>query len=62
MRIWLNGEELSAPEPATVAELVEARPGVAVAVNGYIVRREEWAVRQVQDGDCVEVVHAVQGG
>lgn len=62
MRIWLNGEELRVAQQATVAHLVEAQPGVAVAVNGRIVRRQEWVTRVLEEGDRVEVVHAVQGG
>ena len=36
--------------------------GIAVAVNGEIVRRVDWTTRQLQHGDAVEVVGAVQGG
>jgi sulfur carrier protein len=36
--------------------------GVAVAVNGYVVPRSEWAVTVLQPHDAVEVVTARQGG
>jgi len=36
--------------------------GVAVAVNGTVVRRREWAARRLEPGDVVEIVGAVQGG
>jgi sulfur carrier protein len=58
------------PRPAglgeTVAELlatlaVPAR-GVAVAVNGEVVRRAEWPAHRLLDGDRVEVLTAAQGG
>jgi len=50
----------------TVGELlvrleIETR-GIAVAVNGEIVRRSEWSTSPVPDGGHVEVVTAVAGG
>lgn len=36
--------------------------GMAVAINGEVVRREEWSTRRVEADDRVEVVGAVQGG
>lgn len=64
--IRVNGEAevLSA---ATVAELlhikgiVEPR-GIAVALNGSVVRRAAWSETRLQAGDAVEIVHARQGG
>lgn len=35
---------------------------VAVAVNGEVVRRSDWPVTLVRDGDTVEIVRAVGGG
>lgn len=66
-RIRVNGE----PRPLrcrTVAELLDGlgylagRKGVAVAVNGEVVRRAEWTGRQLEAEDSVEIVHAVAGG
>lgn len=65
-RILLNGEE--APAPGVLADLLRAHLGsaeplgVAVAVNGAVVRRAEWPAHALADGDVVEVVTAVQGG
>jgi sulfur carrier protein len=66
MSITVNGE------PAALAENVAAllqrwyddpRPhGVAVAVNGEVVRRDEWPRHPLGDGDAIEIVTAVQGG
>jgi thiamine biosynthesis protein ThiS len=36
--------------------------GVAVAVNGDIIRRQDWAGYQLQNGDEIEIVHALAGG
>ncbi|MBV1849774.1 sulfur carrier protein ThiS [Catellatospora tritici] len=50
----------------TVAELLNNLPvpprGVAVAVNGEVVRRADWPRHRLVDGDRVEVLTAVQGG
>lgn len=35
---------------------------VVVAVNGDVVRREEWDSHRIEEGDEVEIVHAVAGG
>jgi sulfur carrier protein len=43
-------------------DLRETMAGVAVAVNGTVVPRGQWPVRKLQDGDCVELIGAVQGG
>jgi sulfur carrier protein len=52
----------------TVAELLAAQ-GVdpatrflAVAVNGAVVRRAEWASRRLAAGDSVEIVRPLSGG
>lgn len=36
--------------------------GVAVAVNGEIVSRGNWQTHELQPGDEIEIVGAVQGG
>ena len=40
---------------------IESR-GVAVAVNGEIIQRGEWALTPLGDGDVVEIVSAAAGG
>jgi sulfur carrier protein len=66
--IELNGSRARLSEGATVADAVaaagvaaEAR-GVAVAIEGEVVRRSDWAAVRLRDGQVVEVVRAVQGG
>lgn len=67
MRITLNGQ-VHLTDARVLADLVvstgssASRPGVALAVNGAVVHREEWMTRPVRDGDAVEIVTAVQGG
>jgi sulfur carrier protein len=40
---------------------IETR-GVAVALNGEVVRRGDWEVTTLSDGDVVEIVNAAAGG
>lgn len=66
MRLSVNG--VAAEHSGTIADLLtdrldDPRPtGIAVAVNGEVVRRDDWPHRPLVDGDQVEVVTAVQGG
>lgn len=68
MNVVVNGQQRRVVDGSTVAELVNLlevpgdRPGVAVAVNGEVLPREEWTARRLADGDRVDVVTAVQGG
>ncbi|EHR63374.1 sulfur carrier protein ThiS [Saccharomonospora cyanea] len=66
MRVFVNGESRQLPDGSTVAEVLatvfgDAR-GVAVAVNGEVVRRGDWPETVVGDGARVEILTAVQGG
>jgi len=65
--IRVNGQD----EPlaaATIAALLETRDisaqmrGVAVARNGSVVPRADWATTPVRAGDVIEIVLARQGG
>lgn len=66
--VVLNGCERAFPDGATVADTVLASGapsdgrGVAVALNGEVVPRAQWTVRELAEGGHVEVLHAVQGG
>lgn len=63
----VNGEQRQVPA-ATVAELVgtlgldDGRRRLAVALNGALVTRTNWAETALNDGDRVEIVRAVSGG
>ena len=68
MMVELNGRQVELPAGATVADAVlqagadgEVR-GVAVAVDGEVVRRAEWEQTRLRPDQNVEVVRAVQGG
>jgi sulfur carrier protein len=66
--VELNGREERLPDGATVADAVKAvgadgeTRGVAVAVDGEVVRRTDWVSTRLSDRQAVEIVRAVQGG
>jgi sulfur carrier protein len=66
MKLHLNGEKLETEAGITVKALLLSldlgNRRVAVAVNGEISPRTEHAKRVLEDGDAVEVIHAVAGG
>jgi sulfur carrier protein len=45
-----------------LGELSLPAKGIAVAVNGEVVRRVDWAGFRLADGDVVDVLTAAQGG
>ncbi len=66
--IRVNGETKAFPAEMAVARLVrelvgaEPGPGIAVALNGEVVRRLDWANATIHDNDTIEIVRATQGG
>ncbi|MCU1679705.1 MAG: thiS [Amycolatopsis sp.] len=66
MQVQVNGEWRDFPDESTVAELMAAieapERGVAVALDGEVVRRGEWSEVVVPKGARLDVLTAVQGG
>jgi sulfur carrier protein len=68
MIVELNGRRAELPDGATVADAVKQAGangdgrGVAVALDGEVVRRADWAKTRLRNEQNVEVVRAVQGG
>ncbi|MGH8037958.1 MAG: sulfur carrier protein ThiS [Stenotrophomonas sp.] len=66
MNIQLNGDPRQLPQSATVLDLLQAEDltqrRVAVEVNGEIVTRSLHGSHVLQDGDVIEIVHALGGG
>ncbi len=66
--VMLNGERRELGGHATVAAAArlagapEDGRGVAVALDGEVVPRGEWATTEVREGQELEVLRAVQGG
>jgi thiazole synthase len=65
-KVFVNGEYRELGDDATVESVVHElgvdRRGTAVAVNGEVIPRGEWAETELRDGQEIEVLHAVQGG
>lgn len=66
MRVIVNGEAKELPDVSTVSDLIDQagfRPErLAVEVNRVIIRRSDWDVTRLKEGDSLEIVHFVGGG
>lgn len=66
MNLLLNGQPHDCTAPCSIAKLLEsagyAQRRVAVEVNRRIVPRSAHASHLLNDGDQVEIVHAIGGG
>ncbi|GJE39558.1 sulfur carrier protein ThiS [Methylobacterium persicinum] len=70
MKLFVNGEPRDS-EANTVDALfrIEAEEtgivetqGIAIALNGQVLRRKDWAETVITAGDRIEIVRAMQGG
>lgn len=70
MKLSINGAEREC-EAADIETLfrqeaeetgIEGPQGIAIALNGRVVRRRDWAQTPLAEGDRVEIVRAMQGG
>lgn len=67
MRIQINGEQREFPSQSlTIQKLIEILSlppqRIAVEVNKTIVRRSDWDLTDLKEGDQIEIVHFVGGG
>jgi sulfur carrier protein len=68
MIVELNGQRVELADDATVRDAATRAgvdgglKGVAVALDGEVVPRGEWAETRLHEGQSVEVVAAIQGG
>lgn len=66
--VTVNGSAQPLDAGTTVADLVAdltggpSARGVAAALNGAVVPRGRWRLIELQDGDRIEILTAVQGG
>lgn len=66
--IELNGRAAELADGATVADAVKVAGadgdsrGVAVAVDGEVIRKADWGNTKLRSDQSVEVVRAIQGG
>lgn len=66
IRVVINGKEQEFADATPLTEYVSSlgvNPKmIAIAYNGEVLRRDEWAEVTLSDGDSIEVVRAVGGG
>jgi sulfur carrier protein len=63
--IRVNGEEqdfVAESVDELLARLSIEPRGIAVAIDGDVVRRSEWTETNIEDGNAIEIVTAVAGG
>lgn len=67
MIIRVNGQRREVDPPVLLSEVLlpegaVAQRGMAVAVNGEVIPRSQYATIELTEGATVEIVTAVQGG
>ena len=66
VKLTINGEERDVQASNTLTELVEEleikAPNIAVALNHQVVPKSQYPTTSIQEGDVIEIVHAVGGG
>lgn len=66
IKVRINGKDSELAPDQTVEQYLESRGlagrSLAVAVNGTVLRREEFSDTRLSDGDSVEIVRPVGGG
>lgn len=65
--IRVNGEDRALPEGGLRALLLDldidpSARGLAVAINGAVLRRADWDSAGLKDGDTLEIVKPFSGG
>lgn len=68
MQIKVNGQTVELDAPLSLEKLLEkygiskTTGHVAVALNACVAFRENWNSLFLNEGDRIEIIHAVQGG
>ena len=72
MKIKINGENYTHQhKDSSLSQIlivylsredIEKIRGIAVAINGSLIRKTDWKNTQVEEGDELEVLTATQGG
>lgn len=66
--VHINGETRTLPVgtdiPGLIREIAGSDPeqGIAIALNGEVVRRLDWPTATLHNNDVIEIVRATQGG
>ena len=66
MRVHVNGESKELENGLSLYSLIEQlelpTQRIAVELNREVVRKSEWPITSLNDGDRIEIVHFVGGG
>ena len=67
LTVYINDEPRAVSAPVTLLAVLgelglAERRGVAIAIDGTVVPRGQWPVRQMAEGERVLVIQATQGG
>ncbi len=68
MKIILNNkeEELLVDKEITINELLKYKNFtfklLVVKVNGKVIKKSEYALVKIKDGDIIDVIHLISGG
>ncbi len=66
MQLIINGESRTLDDDISIAQLLEmsdlAAKRIAVEVNEAIIPKSRHAETLLQDGDKIEIIHAIGGG
>ena len=67
MKIKVNGKPYELNKIRTVSQVLQPfeinQPsGIAVALNLHVVKRSDFEKTEINDGDEIEIIRAVQGG
>ncbi|HEY5477525.1 MAG TPA: sulfur carrier protein ThiS [Tepidiformaceae bacterium] len=66
--VRINGETRALPAgtdiPGLIREVAGTDPeqGIAIALNGEVIRRVDWPAATLHNNDIIEIVRATQGG
>lgn len=66
MKITVNNKDVILDDEITVSGLIgmlnESEHGTAIAINGKVVKKENWDTAKLQDNDKVLLIKAAYGG
>ena len=67
MEIVVNSKSVTVADDCTITEYLKSlgladKKAIAVAVNGEIVRKDEYMSFIIRQGDSLEIVRAIGGG